>query len=166
MSNPYRQVARLALIPDGDAGTRVTLKAMANFIRHRRFYPAIRRLAESIIANVPEKNAFAEASAIHAWVRDNIRYTPDVANVETLQDPLLLLETRQGDCDDKSMLFAALAQSVGMDVVFIAVAFGGQFEHVLPAVLIDGEWVAAETTENVPLGWVPENITREMRVTV
>lgn len=164
----YPTRARLSQIPDGDSGTRATLNTMAHFIRERRVDPVIRQRAESIIDDVAEKDAHAEAAAVHAWVRDNIRYTGDVAGVETLKDPLLLLQSRHGDCDDKSTLAAALLQSIGFPVALIAVAFEGdrEFSHVYCEAEIDGVLVPVETTEAVPLGWRAPGVTRFMRVYV
>ena len=79
--------------------------------------------------------------------------------METLHTPEKLLELRQGDCDDKSLLLLGLLESLGHTARFKAVGFmRGFFSHVLVEVLIDGQWVSAETTEPVPLGWGPPNV--------
>jgi len=157
----------LAVIPSGERGTKATLEVMARLVRERRTDTIIRALVESIIQFVPEKDAIAEASAVQQWVRDNIRYTADVADVETLKDPVMLLQSRYGDCDDKSTLVAALLQTIGYPVRFVAIAFPHEeFSHVYAEVEIDGQWIAVETTEPVELGWFPENVAQYMRVTV
>ena len=153
------RVSTLALIPDGAAGIAATLEIMARVTRACRIDAALRDLACHIIASAPEKDTRAEASALHAWVRDTIRYTSDVHDVETIQDPHVLLKSRHGDCDDKSVLLATLAQCVGIPARFVAVSFTpGEYVHVLPQLLIDGVWVSAEVTEPVSMGWFPQNV--------
>lgn len=166
--NPrYPVRARLAEIPDGERGTKATLNMMAALVRAYRTHPQIRTLAETIIVGVPEKDSLAEATAIHQWVRDNIRYTADVNNVETLKDPLVLLQSRFGDCDDKTVLAATLLESIGLHTRLVAVALhGGDYSHVFPDVEIDGIYYPVETTENVSFGWFPEGITKFLRVPV
>lgn len=163
----YPQLAQIRTIPQGDAGTVATLRQMAEYVRARRVHPDIRALAESIVQWVPEKDAVAEAAALHSWVRDNIRYTSDIAQVETLKDPLILLQSRHGDCDDKTMLVASLLQSVGFPVQLVAVSFDrGEFSHVYCETFINDEWVAVETTENVPLGWFAPDIVRRYNMVI
>lgn len=146
-------------IPDGVEGTRETLRIMQQLVRQARISPVIRGLATDIVAEVPAKRSAAEVDALRVWIRSNIRYTADVNDVETLQPPAVLLQTQHGDCDDQSMLMAALAQSIGYPTRFAAVGFSpDHFDHVFTEVLLGTRWVTAETTENVPLGWYPPSV--------
>lgn len=100
---------------------------------------------------------------LHAFVRDAIRYVRDIRGVETLHTPERVLKQRAGDCDDKAMLLVALLESIGHTARFRAVGFlPGVFSHVLVDVMLGGEWVAAETTEPVELGWSPKAARYEM----
>lgn len=79
--------------------------------------PKIRALAINILrsSGVPEKAYYKEMVALHNWVRDKIRYTRDVFGQETLCPPEeIAFNTQAGDCDDKSMLLAALLGAAGM----------------------------------------------------
>lgn len=148
----------LAALPDGPAGVAVTLNTMVRLARQFSSNEVIRDLAEQIIQHVPPKDYRGEISAIQQWVKDNIRYTRDVWNVETLKDPIALLNSAQGDCDDQALLVAALAASVGFEPRFHAIGFRPyEFEHVFAEVRLGGpnSWVSVETTEPVPIGWIP-----------
>lgn len=151
-------------IPSGAQGVRATLKMMAKIARQYKTNPHIRELALQLTRDLPPKKWTAEVGRIHQFVRDDIRYIKDVAGVETLQTPVQTLRIGQGDCDDKSMLVAALLLSIGHPVLFMAVGFvPGHYSHVLPFTKIAGKWVAVETTEPWPLGRVPANVKARMK---
>lgn len=158
-SRNEKPVSELRGIPDGAAGVRATLSAMVDLVKEYRTDPQIRAAAENIIADVPGKNYMGEARAIHQYVRDNIRYTLDVRDVETLKNPLYTLQSGQGDCDDKSLLTCTLLESIGHPCRFVAVGFGvpGQFDHVYGETKIGPRWIAMETTELVDFGVKPLN---------
>jgi Transglutaminase-like superfamily len=105
-------------------------------------------------------------------VRDQIRYTSDVVDTETLQPPALTLSRGYGDCDDQSMLLAALLMSIGIPAVFCAIAtHGGPFSHVMSmAVLRTGDGVIYQPCETtvardpktgaaIGPGWWPDDVT-------
>lgn len=151
-------------IPSGEAGTKTTLKLMSKLTRTGKTDLPVRGLAMALTRHLPQKDWVGQVRAIHAFVRDKIRYTKDVRGVETLQTPIKTLEIGQGDCDDKSMLAAALLESIGHPTRFIAVGLrGGPFSHVLIETKIGTKWVPVETTEPVELGWLPAGITSVMR---
>jgi len=105
-----------------------------------------------------QKDFAGEARRLFEFVRDEIRYVRDIADVETLHDPVTLLRIRAGDCDDKAILLAALLLSIdGGPVRFKAMALApDQYGHVwLQAFMNDGaggRWIDLETTEPVPFG--------------
>lgn len=155
--------ATLKAIPDGAAGIRATLDEMVRLTRECRTNLMLRSLAEQIVTAVPGKSYFGEAAAIQSWVRSNIRYTGDIAEVETLKTPDQLVINRFGDCDDMSLLAGTLLQTLGHPVRYVAVGREtGVFEHVFPETKIGNRWVAVETTEDVPLGWVPPDMPFRM----
>jgi transglutaminase-like putative cysteine protease len=152
-----RSNSELRCIPYGADGTRATLNAMVELVKQYRVDPNIRALAERIIHDVPGKNYVGEARAVHAWVQRNIRYTMDVFDVETLKNPLWIVESGQGDCDDHALLVCTLLQSIGHPCRFIAVGYSGnnQFDHVYAETKIGPRWIAMETTEPVDFGVRP-----------
>lgn len=147
----------LSGIPSGAAGTRATLKEMARIVKQFRHHPTIREKALNLTAGLRQKNFIGEAKRIHEFVRDKIRYVKDVRGVETLQWPTHTLDYfMQGDCDDKSMLVAALLEAVGHKTRFVAVGFSpGTFAHVFVQTKIGKRWWNVETTEPWPFGKGP-----------
>lgn len=145
-----RLSAQLFSLPDGEAGTRATLRLMAELARTYRKSLPIRSLSLDIVRDIPgHKNWAAEAHALTRWVQNNIRYVRDIRDVETLQTPLKTLDIGQGDCDDQATLLATMLESIGFKTRYMAIktAFGGPFVHVIAMASINGEWVPLETTE-------------------
>lgn len=145
-------------IPSGREGVAATLRLMSRLVEQGKKTPAVRSTALQLTRYLPQKDYRAEISALHAFVRDRIRYTRDIRNVETLHTAEQVLLQGQGDCDDKSILLASMLESIGHPTRFIAVAFKpGRFSHVLTEVRPgnSGPWIALETTEPVGVGWRP-----------
>lgn len=147
---------RVIAAPDGLNGTRLALSIMAHYVRKYKTDPRIRGAALDIVAGLSDKNYIGEIVLIHQFVRDRVRYTRDVRDVETVASPLETLRIMQGDCDDKSTLLACLLESVGFECRFIAVGNQpGQFCHVLTQVSLRDKWLSLEATEPVSPGWFP-----------
>lgn len=159
---PYVPLAGvLTPLDDGFRGVMQTIGAMRQLVTHFRVAPDIRRVATQIIFLTPERNGHARANAIFEWVRDHIRYVPDVLDVETLSTPDKTLQGMVGDCDDSATLLATLLESVGFPTRFVVTGYhdADTFEHVYLQVLSDGEWVDADPTEHEPFGWAAPNPT-------
>lgn len=111
---------------------------------------------------IPQRNWSKEVAAIHAFVRDNIRYTRDPDGLELVQTPEKTLEYMAGDCDDQCVLLASLLTSVAHPVKFCALGFEGGplFEHVLTETKIGAQWIALETIIPKPMGWRPPGVKR------
>lgn len=149
---------------------------MVAFARAYRVNPLIRELSASLIHACPERDDGCEAAALQVFVRDQVRYTRDVLDVETLQTPLNTLgyleqpdgtylaadpPQAKGDCDDKATLLAACLLSVGIGGRFCALGVNGMhFDHVLTQARIRGrgtvEYLPLETiVPGVEAGWFP-----------
>lgn len=148
-------------IPDGPAGTRQTLKLMARLVKDARAHPAIRHLSTELIQHCEAQAYSEEVRACFFYVRDSIRYTMDTNGMEHLQNPVILLDTRAGDCDDKATLLAAMLESIGHPCRFVALGYTapGEFEHVYVETRIGADWIPCETTpingRPVDLGFAP-----------
>lgn len=120
-------------------------------------------------------------AALQAYVRDHVRYTKDVLDMETIQTPLNTLgyleqpdgtltsttnpPSAKGDCDCKCVLLASLLMAVGIGGRFCAVGVQGmQFDHVLT----EARLRTRSSVEYVPLeviiagvqpGWFPPDAT-------
>jgi transglutaminase-like putative cysteine protease len=84
---------------------------------------AIRELAEKITNRILPRDYASEYAAVLNWVRRNIRYVRDPVTVEQVQTPRATLEVRSGDCDDASVLIAAMVGHLGGRTRFSAGAF-------------------------------------------
>lgn len=154
-----RTTATLQALPDGIAGVKQTLALMVKLTRAGKDTWPVRRLAERLVIDLPQKSYLAEVRAIHEYVRDHIRYTLDIRDTETLATPEQTILRGLGDCDDKSLLVSALLESIGHPTRFVAVGREPMdFCHVLVETRIGEKWVSVETTENVPVGWYPSRM--------
>lgn len=157
--------ATLQAIPEGKAGTVATLKIMRSITKTGKTTLPVLTLARSLIAHLPQKDWFNEAKVLHRFVRDEIRYVKDVAGVETVQTPDVTLSLKSGDCDDKSVLLAALLESIGHPTRFVAIGFKpDDFVHVFVETRIGTSWIALETTEPVEMGWSPKNVVSRLAI--
>ena len=150
----------LALIPDGAAGIRETLKVMRDWAVDGSRDQSVREKAVSIIAYIPKNAWVRQAQSLWSWVKQNIRYVRDPFGTEQLHFAATVLSQGYGDCDDQSILMAALLLSVGIPARLVAVATNepGVFEHVYAEAYLGNQWVAMETTEEKPWGWKPPGI--------
>lgn len=147
----------LSSIPSGVAGIRATLSRMRLLTRDAKKSLAIRMKAVQLVAGLKQKDFAGEIRAVHAFVRDQIRYVKDVNGVELLHTPEKMLEIGQGDCDDKSMLVAALLESIGYPTRFVAISNApSKYCHVYAEVKLGTKWLSVEATENVSVGWQPK----------
>lgn len=161
----FPMTSRLAAIPDGKAGTLVTLKLMRELARAAKKSLPVRTLAVELTNGNNQKDWIGELKSLHAFVRDKIRYVKDVRGVETLQIPEVTMQTQSGDCDDKSLLLASLLEAVGHPTRFVAIGFQpDDFEHVFVESRIGNSWIPLETTEPVEIGWTPKNVVARMVV--
>lgn len=150
-------VSALGFISEGAAGIGETLRIMGRFVRDGKKSSEVRETALRLVRACPPKNYSCEVAKIHAFVRDEIRYVQDISDVETVATAVKTLESRSGDCDDKSVLLCALLESIGHKTRFIAIGFEpGIFSHVYAETLIGRNWIPLETTEDVNVGWEPD----------
>lgn len=154
-------------LPPGDASVDTTVAKMAELAmgQYGARSPKIRHLAIDIVnrAGAANKDYRAMAVACYRWVRDNIRYVRDPVGQEALCHPEYLLQVAGGDCDDMSMLVAALCGSLGIQTRFVTVAVNSQqFGHVyLEAEAAPGNWLPLDPImREHGEGWEVPNPTR------
>jgi transglutaminase-like putative cysteine protease len=150
----------LASIPDGQDGIRETLKVMRDWAVAGSQTPAVRDQAVNIVFYIPKGAWVGKAKALWQWVKANIKYIPDPYGTEQLHWAATVLSQRYGDCDDQTILMAAMLLAVGIPTRIMAVALNqaGVFEHVFAQAYLGNDWVTMETTEDKPFGWSPPNI--------
>jgi hypothetical protein len=113
---------------------------MSTIAKNRSRHPLLRELALRILesANVASQNYVDEALAIGRFVQKKVRYVRDIRGVETLIDPLTLIDQlrrgqAQGDCDDMSLLIASLLLAIGHQPYFRIVKYRPEvhgFSHI------------------------------------
>ncbi len=149
----------------GDEGTRQTLNVMRHAVVEGIKDPAIMPIARRLVLDVDEKDKRGEAAVLFEYVKDHIRYVNDPLGLETVVFPRTVIEVGSGDCDDKSVLFAALAVVLGIPARFVAVKMPGIkiYTHVYPELLINGSWQPFEPTLSYALpgrSYAPEGTTK------
>lgn len=131
--------------------------------------PYIRAWAEKIIKNVQAKDKIGEVSAIHNFVKWNVRYTKDPLGMEYVQTPLVLLkaieldEIPMGDCDDMTTLSLSLYRSIGYPVATKVTSYSGngQYSHIYGLVNINNQWIPSDTTiSSQNFGWEAKTMTK------
>lgn len=148
--------ARLYHISHGNEGVRETLHLMAELAREYRRHPAVIELARMATLGVPARDAQAEAVTLMNFVRAEVRYVPDVRDVELIMTPERLFTIGAGDCDDLALALAALLESLGIATRFVAMGENGSdLTHVYVEAQVNGRWLALDATEPHPAGWRP-----------
>mgnify|MGYP001558090128 FL=1 len=149
----------LARLPDGRAAIPATLVRMWTAIEDGPSRVAAYSVARQLTQHLRQKDIPGEADAVFRFVRDRIRYVRDPHGLEALQTPAATLTLKTGDCDDKTILLAALLQNLGIPVILVAGGFAPhRFVHVWLRGQVRGRWVAMDPTEPRPLGWEPPMI--------
>jgi hypothetical protein len=113
----------------------------------------------------------ATARKLFRQIRDQVRYTSDIAGVDTYQKPAHTLALKSGDCDDYSTLTCATLQSVGIPCRFkvIRTKGAGDWNHIYPQAGFPRakptRWVSMDSSVNMPFGWeAPPKMVAASRV--
>jgi hypothetical protein len=123
--------------------------------------PTVLKLAKNIAAAVKEKSnpqidpsvqtaiAMHEALRIYgiAYVSDPTSplQTKDRQTIDSIQFPVQTLDFKSGDCDDLSVLYASMFETVGMETALLTVP-----GHILMAVAVEMQPDAARATFSRP----------------
>jgi len=138
----------------GWPGTKQTLEVMAQIVRRDHGDPVIRALAERIVERCGGHDFQCQIRALHQFVRDQITFRRDPVDIERVQDSRRVLQSRVGDCDDKSVLLCSLLGSLGHRTRFgLCSNKPGDFSHVFVECLGPGGWITLDPTpENYRAG--------------
>jgi transglutaminase-like putative cysteine protease len=157
---------RRGKLAPGPAGTRQTVAIMRRLARAGARDLAVRTAAISAVkrAGIRPMDYRGELDAIFRFVRDEVRYTRDPVSVEVLQTPVATLKRLAGDCDDKSVLLAAMIESIGhpSQLAFrvIGTRPGGNYSHVYVVAKLGGRLIPLDPTPaGAKLGWEYPNPT-------
>lgn len=152
---------KLQVLPflGGIRGTERTIAHMRKLVEEGKLDPRVVLKAQSLVRGIDRNNQRKMAAKLFKFVHDTISYVRDPVGVEFVKAPGITLKTRTGDCDDQSVLFSALAESVGIETRFKAVKADprspGEFSHVYSQAKIPGKgWMTADTiVPYAQFGW-------------
>ena len=154
---------------------RIIGKLLNQLIAHGKRDRNVRKATLQVLEayNVPEKDWIGEITAVKDWIRNNIRYTLDIQGVETFHTPRRILLDRVGDCDDSSILCAAMLGSIGYrtGILLLDSKGDGKISHAMATVKLPrpkepwwDKWIPLELTQEKKIGWLPPKATRKIIV--
>ena len=130
-------------------------------------------LGEQIADKYPDR--FQRAEAVFRFVRDRVKYTPDIdqfkyeefaQNADELVGTIDQNGIGYGDCEDSAVLLAVMYKGAGYRSAIVvgsghtaALVYLPDYDKATAFFELEGEpgWVWAEATgKNNPLGWVPK----------
>jgi len=158
----------LGRIPKGYAGTKRTVDYIIQLIRDGAKDFCVRQTAIDILifTGIRPKDYLGEIRTLFEWVKNKIRYTRDIHRVELLHSARRMLELQAGDCDDMTILLAAMIKSVGHPVRLVLVGFNPMkkklFSHIYMEAFYKGLWIPLDATMNRPMGWAPPSDHKEV----
>jgi hypothetical protein len=138
----------------GEPGTKQTIDLMRHLIDEAVADANFVRFAVDLVRSVPAYNDLGEAQTIYKWVQGHIRFTKDPVTKEKLYPPQELLKIRAGDCDDISMLMAALLIAIGYPARLITLAANPASPDEFSHVYVEGEIPPGSG------GWLPMDAAR------
>jgi transglutaminase-like putative cysteine protease len=155
--------------------TEATVQAMLDIVRQQRKDALVRTTAENLIMGVPQKDWYGEIKKIFNFVRNKIRYTRDIHNVEFIKTPLKQLTDMQsrgvsfGDCDCHSVLLSALLESIGHKTRFVIIRTvsnpADTYNHVFVQVFEPEkkQWITTDATAKTKdMGYEAPSLKRKV----
>lgn len=129
-------------VADGEAGISQIVGQLNALKDAYGALPAIRAAAVRIAGGVTNDDDRGNAARLARFVRRTVVYQKDPLDAEFIQTPDLMLVAIfapggrgqvWGDCDDHVLLFAALAQSLGIPTRIVGVKLPGSlvYDHVI-----------------------------------
>ena len=154
IGNPSGQYSLRAMsIAPGPQGTLETLRIMAGLSRDAMNYQDFCSFMANLICSGDGNFTRSGPDIIDRYLRSIFRYVNE--DVETLYSPAYnvwqLTQTGylMGDCDDISMMYAAVFNALGMRSRFVAMRtkpHDPNFYHVVVEVYYQGRWIRYDAT--------------------
>lgn len=147
------QVRVFDLPSSGHAQPRRTLHIMRDVAISGHTDPMVRQVAESIVRHLPPRDVPTQVEAIRKWLQAKFQFLRDPTSIEYTKTPRQMLEEVRdhgvvmGDCDDAAVLAAALGTVIGIAARFRALAFDGEFRHVIADLWTGQGWMDMDVTK-------------------
>lgn len=138
----------LGTLPQGDAGTEITVRHLIRLIKEGSHDPLIIWTAREIVQSSSARTPFERAKAIFEWVKRNISYTKDPKGLELIRPARKILEDKIGDCDEHVVLTASLFRAIGLPVALVTISTPQNpenFSHIYSVVKVGKIWYPADT---------------------
>lgn len=156
-------VASFDTIPGGWQGTADTVARMHKLIADGKTNLTIQKIADNIIkaSGARDRDYDEQAKAIFNFVKGYVRFQRDPFAVEMIQDPIVTLGRKAGDCDDHTTLNCALLGSVGFPYAIKTIKADAtrpdEFSHVYAICHTTGQgWTGFDTSVGPSYyGWQP-----------
>jgi hypothetical protein len=167
---------------DDEQATAQTIHLMAQYAREDSRSPIVRRAAAEAAGLAEDNSAGAIAVAVWRWIRTRVRFqldsttaapvtsTPDQAELLIRPVDLLTMPQPAGDCDDQSMLCAAMLRALGIDSAYKTVAADPSapdlYSHVYVVADTPEGGIALDCSHGPKPGWEvqPAGKTRTWRI--
>ncbi len=132
-------------------GRKTALEDTARYLASDPFIqaddPRIKSRVEQILSGMEDATDSAKVQRIMEWVFGYLQKKPSV----TMPSAVDVLEQGYGDCNEHSVLFAALARAADIPtdvVVGLIYQRGAYYYHAWDAVYVNGEWVFVDPIFN------------------
>lgn len=161
-----------SLPDDNNLATARTIQVMCRYIREDAGSEIIRAALDSAVTPILRGNNWVTLMLVFGWVRNNVTFRKDPASAALMANPpaapaeiellirpidLLRMERPTGDCDDFSMLTAALLRTAGIPCQLVTIAADPEqpndWSHVYVQAEIDGRAIALDASHGTHLGW-------------
>lgn len=157
---------------DDEQATAQTIALMAHYVRQDSQSPIVRRAAAEAAREAQGNDVPALAAAVWRWIRARVRFVADsvpaaaVTNKPELAEllirpvDLLTMPEPAGDCDDQSMLCAAMLRALGVETAFRTVAADSSqpqfYSHVYVVVYSPAGEIPLDCSHGPRPGWEVE----------
>ena len=156
-------VAQFDTIPSGFSGTKETVRRMHRLAEQGKTDLTVQKVADLIIrqSGAAPRDYWKKAQALYSFIKNYVRFERDPFGVEMLQEPLVTLKRKAGDCDDHGILVGALFSAIGYPYAFKTIRADAsrpdEFSHIYAVVNVPGKgWIGADTSVDAAyLGWEP-----------
>lgn len=134
----------------------------------------VRQIASGILTakdesgqwRIAERDWRGELQGAFDFVREHVRYTRDIQDVELFQRADRTLELGIGDCDDMAILLGSIIGNIGFPTIVRVISTDGPtFHHVY---LLAGlppedpkEWIALDASQGEGVGWEVAGIVKK-----
>jgi len=155
------EVVDLTLVDFSDFDSTEKINYARSLIEKGATDPLVNELAHAIVRSVPPRDTIGQAKALLAWVQGHVTYVDD--GVQMFRDAQYTIRHPSGNClSAGAILFGSLCESIAIPVRLCVLekkvgVFRRDPFHIYCQVGVPArnptEWIDAEATQNVPLGW-------------